>query len=574
MSSNDQEPQSGQSSQPSQSEQSEQTERRKPTSELWGPWVVPDGSAKGPDYRVVSGTQFKKPAEQDSPVEPEYTGVDPQFAYREHVSGPLAPPQQAPGYPPAQGYPPPGIGYPPVPYYPGQSQGYPPIQSHPPIPSYQGYASWPPGQPGYAPYAYNGYPYPYPYAPPKPKRDGYLFGVGIASFIGSILVILGGLISLLLLSFLPAVSSDTLSSSQKFMAAVTFVAFALVCLIGGGFALYHSIRSVFARKPSADFSMPTFWLFVALYAVVIGIGYVLHMQGQDVANLQLTTVLILLAGLFPALAVLALGDRRLHFPKGARWPTSWRRFTLAIVSGATMGVLIAGALELVSQLALVRGQGVNPFLCLNTPDVPACQDPRVINLLLIAVAVIAPLIEEAVKPLAVVVLIGRVRSAAEAFVLGLACGIGFDLIETSGYISADYTNWLNIALIRTGAGLLHGFGAAMVALGWYYLVHPGKKRVLKALGCWLYAVAQHAIWNGSWGLALLPAPFGPFFNNLTLTIGSVMLPYYVLINIGEALFMLGFFLYMTNKIRGKRTDAPRAGGRATARTLHEAPLSS
>ncbi len=579
MSSNDQEPQSGQSSQPSQSEQPEQTERRKPTSELWGPWVVPGENGQAPDYRVASGTQFKKPGEQDAPADAEYMGVDAQFPYREHVSGPLAPhpasgrnslhpyiapapPPQAPGYPPVQGYPPPGIGYPPVPYYAGQSQGYPPIQSYPPTPSYQGYASWPPSQagspvpPGYAPYAYPGYPYPYPYpyVPPKPRRDGYLFGVGIASFIGSILVILAGLISLLLLSFLPAVSSDTLSSSQKFMGAVTFVAFALVGLIGGGFALYHSIRSVFAQKPSADFAMPTFWLFVALYVVVIGVGYVLHMQGQDIANLQLTAVLILLAGLFPALAVLALGDRRLRFPKGARWPTSWRRFTLAIVSGATMGVLVAGLLELAFQVLLVRGQGVDPYLCLNRPDAPACQDPKVYNLLLIAVAVIAPLVEEAVKPLGVIILIGRVRSAAEAFVLGLACGIGFDLIETSGYISANYNDWLSTALIRTGAGLLHGFGAAMVALGWYYLVHPGKKHVLKALGCWLYAVVQHALWNGSWGLVLLPAPFGQFFNNLMLTIGSVTLPYYVIINIGEALFMLGFFLYITGRLRGVEVD--------------------
>ena len=175
-------------------------------------------------------------------------------------------------------------------------------------------------------------------------------------------------------------------------------------------------------------------------------------------------------------------------------------------------------------------------------------------MLLIAVAVIAPLIEEAVKPLGVIILIGRVRSAAEAFVLGLACGIGFDLIETSGYISANYNDWLSTALIRTGAGLLHGFGAAMVALGWYYLVHPGKKRVLKALGCWFYAVAQHAIWNGSWGLVLLPAPFGQFFNNMMLTIGSVTLPYYVIINIAEALFMLGFFLYITGRIRTERVE--------------------
>src|SRR5438132_1418588 len=59
VSSNDQEPQSGQSSQPSQSEQPEQTERRKPTSELWGPWVVPGENGQAPDYRVASGHQAR-----------------------------------------------------------------------------------------------------------------------------------------------------------------------------------------------------------------------------------------------------------------------------------------------------------------------------------------------------------------------------------------------------------------------------------------------------------------------------------------------------------------------------------
>ena len=93
---------------------------------------------------------------------------------------------------------------------------------------------------------------------------------------------------------------------------------------------------------------------------------------------------------------------------------------------------------------------------------------------------IAPVVEEAVKPLAVVALIGRIRGAAEAFVLGLACGVGFDMVETSGYIGTGYHDWLNVALVRSGSSLLHGFGAAMVALGWYYLTHAKRHRLLLA----------------------------------------------------------------------------------------------
>jgi len=138
-------------------------------------------------------------------------------------------------------------------------------------------------------------------------------------------------------------------------------------------------------------------------------------------------------------------------------------------------------------------------------------------------------------------------------VLGLAAGIGFNLIETIGYISSGYQDWLNIALIRTGSGLLHGFGAAMVALGWYYLTHPGKHRLLKAACCWLYAVLQHALWNGSWGVVFLPAPVGQFFNTSNMTIGPFSLPSYAIINIVEVIFMLAFFIYITGRLRSNST---------------------
>ncbi len=578
----------------SQSEDAEKAEQHKPTSELWGPWYVP--SRDGQDNLPASAGQFKKPGEMKEPPQPpasENAGIDPQAAYREHVSGSLSTPAPFPGaqpesghphsayslpgvtgYPPIQSYPPPGQGYPPAPVYPGVA-----APGMPSNPSYQGYTSGPPLPQGYPPYgAYNGYvPAPYgmsypPYAPyqpyppylpyqPQPRRDGYLYGIGITSLIGSILVLLGGLAALLFLSLLTAIPNSQLKADQQFMLIVSLLAFALIGVIGGSFGLYHSIRSVFLRKPSAAFALPTFWLFVVLYLGVIAVGFVLHSQGQDVTNVPLTILLILLAGLLPALAVLALGDRRLRFPKGGAWPTTWRRFTLAILSGATLGVLVAAILEFVFSAALARGQGVDPYLCLTNPNAAQCQNPQIYNLLLIAVAVVAPLVEEAVKPLAAIILIGRIRSAAEAFILGLACGVGFDLIETSGYISSSYNDWLSTALIRSGASLLHGFGAAMVVLGWYYLTHPGKNRVPKALGCWLYAVVQHAIWNGSWGVALLPGSIGQFFNN-TLTIGSVGLPYYTFINIGEAIIMLAFFLYMTGRLR--RISLP-------AKDLQQAP---
>jgi RsiW-degrading membrane proteinase PrsW (M82 family) len=263
--------------------------------------------------------------------------------------------------------------------------------------------------------------------------------------------------------------------------------------------------------------------------------------------------------------MLALGVRRLRIrgvkPQKDRWETTWRRITLAVLSGATLSVTLASVLELVLLVVTIlvtHTQGMqNIALCVNTPDAQSCQNAGAYGVLFLTIAVVAPLVEESVKPLAVVFLIGRVRSAAEAFVLGLACGVGFDIVETSLYISSGYHDWLNVALIRTGASLLHGFGAAMVALGWYYLTHSketgGRNALLLAFGCWLYAVFQHAVWNGSEILILLPGPVGHFLQNWSLNLGFATLTADIMLNIIVALLILSFFLYMTDRLRNKPT---------------------
>ena len=59
-----------------------------------------------------------------------------------------------------------------------------------------------------------------------------------------------------------------------------------------------------------------------LYLFVLGIGYALQVNGQAVTNLALTMFLIILAAIFPAFALLALGVRRLRFPAWSTSPTA------------------------------------------------------------------------------------------------------------------------------------------------------------------------------------------------------------------------------------------------------------
>ncbi len=518
---------------------------RHPTSELWEPWEWADE----PTQPLVSRQPAASPGQEQTLLRQTQAAVDPQPAYREHVTGSLvAHPAEAPLFQPAYLPPPPQL-------YPQQGQGYAPQ------PGYPGYP------PAYHPYAgYPAYAYPpHPWQPPQPKHDGYLLAMAITSLVGSSLVLLIGLFFTGILLLATTLPNRTMNANQQFSVDVVTALLVCVGLLGGSLGLYHSIRSL-VKKPSAAFALPQFWIFLVFYVVIIVIALVLRSMGQEVAFPTLSATLIVLAGVSPALAMLALGVRRLRIrgvrPQKDTWETSWRRITLAVLSGATLSVTLASVLELVLLVVTIlvtHTQGMqNIALCVNTPDVQSCQNAGAYGILFLTIAVVAPLVEETVKPLAVVLLIGRVRSAAEAFVLGLACGIGFDIVETSLYISSGYHDWLNVALVRTGASLLHGFGAAMVALGWYYLTHSKesgvRKGLLLAFGCWLYAVFQHAVWNGSVILVLLPGPVGHFLQNWSLNLGFMTLTSDVVINIIEALLILAFFLYMTDRLRNKPTS--------------------
>jgi len=374
-----------------------------------------------------------------------------------------------------------------------------------------------------------------------------------------------GLASMAFFALSNILATSTLSPSDAFAGEMLLLAVGIVGLVGGGFCLYHSIRVLFFRKPSETLRLPRFWIFLLCYLVLLGLGYWRHVQGQDITVPALTGLLIFLCALFPALTIVALGIRRLRASKSAAAPTTWRRFTLAMVCGATLSVALAYILELALQYLLLGSQGNEVLQYLNNSNAGS-PDPSLYGVLFVMLAVIAPLVEEMVKPLAVIVLIGRVQSKAEAFALGLACGIGFNLVETTGYISSGYSGWLNVALIRSGAGLLHGFGAAMVALGWYCLTHKEEgswsRRILLALGCAGYAIFQHALWNGSWALGLLPGAIGSFYQNWVWTIGPISIDADGLTNILEVIGILIFFVIMSGRLRPKKD--PASAGETTS----------
>ncbi len=489
----------------------------------------PQTAQPHPGWRPYAPSQPPTPGQPGQPQQPLYGDKPPS---------PALPPQYYPGYPPMS-----------YPYgYNGQGQPQAPAGSY--AQGQAGYAGYP-AYPGYAGQPYPYYPYPYyppGWYPPRPRRDAYQLTISIIALIGAILGLLGGAFCAIILLVL-STGSAPVSGSQLFAGIAIYTALALAGLVGGGFGIYHSIRALL-KKSSLTLRLPSAWIFAGLYVALLVFGFTLGTRPEVYNNQALAILLVLLAGIFPAFCFLALAIRRVRSGE-EDWPTTWRRFALAITTGATMAILLATIFELL--LTFLAASAFHFDLrMIDSQNIQIPNQPGQIIFLMILLAVIAPVVEELAKPLAVGIYAGRMRSAAEAFVLGFAGGVGFDLIETAGYISMQGSQqWVDIAIQRSTAGLLHGFGAGMGALFWYYLINRKSinRRIGMAFACLGYAIAQHAIWNGSTALSLLPDPIGPYLDHGTIPIGSYQMPAVLLVYAVEAALMFAFFLYVTKRLR-------------------------
>jgi hypothetical protein len=420
---------------------------------------------------------------------------------------------------------------------------------------YQGYYA-PSGyqQGGYPGYPPPGYPIaPYVWYPRRPRRNGYQLGMAITSLVSSILIIIGGIFSGLALLGMTLVPTNTsnISSSGLFASTILYASLMLAGVIGGAFGVLHSSFAL-ALRSSRPFKLPPFWAFLPIYIILVTVGLLVGASDVIVNNFFLVFPLIALSGILPALTFFAIALRWVRQPKTHEAPTTWRRFTLALVSGATSAIFLAVVFEGILTLITTFQFATTDTSFIDNPNAPIPHDPSIIIFVLMIVSVIAPIVEEGLKPLAVVTMIGRIRSAAEAFILGMACGIGFDMIETTSYIGIGYHHWIDVAINRSTAGLLHGFGAGMMALGWYYITHKDALKghhIQIGLGCMLYAILQHAIWNGSFVLQLLPAPIGPYLESGTITIVNYQLDAFLIVYVIFSILMLCFLWFVTRKIR-------------------------
>jgi RsiW-degrading membrane proteinase PrsW (M82 family) len=333
------------------------------------------------------------------------------------------------------------------------------------------------------------------------------------------------------------------------------VSFGLAPLLGGVMAMILGIQGIL-RRPSRTFTMPGYWFLLALTLLALGAGVALWNLFPSPGSALAVGPLVVLSGVLPALTILALTTQRLGNP-------STRRHTwLSLAYGATLGALVAIILEVFATVAIslvARALGYDGSALSNLTASPT--NPTEVVIQLLDIAVVAAVVEETLKPLGAVLIIRRLRTRSEAFLVGMAAGIGFNIVETIGYITQGQSDWINVALERSTAGLLHGVGAGMATLGWWYLLN-GKGvplRFVKGFGLILYAMAQHAINNAAAVLiGLVPEPvrsllFGSFY------LGRLPEQYASLLFIAYGGVILIVLLWITSVLRRIDTvNAPSA----------------
>ena len=316
----------------------------------------------------------------------------------------------------------------------------------------------------------------------------------------------------------PAMAPE-LQESMLWAYTVALFMLALLCLP----SVISSLSSASGGNPPRWLSAPMpalKWLPVALFVITIVIRVVI--LPEEPTQGLLPAGLTALAVVLPALWFLRLGA-------GSQWGKNPKRnsglltfslsFTtyfilileavlfLAVVVGVLAALVrnpqIMGALE--NLLPLLEGANLAPEELVELLA-PLLSTPPIFTGILLLVALIIPMIEEAFKTLGVWLLKGHGISPAEGYVAGMLSGAGFALVEgllnSAAMASSASTDWLGFVVGRLGGTLLHIFNGGL--LGWAMARAWQGKKPTRVVGTYFLTVLLHGIWNGLAILELSP----------------------------------------------------------------------
>ncbi len=399
---------------------------------------------------------------------------------------------------------------------------------------------------------------------PVSQRNRYLFWALFSLLLGMgwfVMAVLGGIVRLM---FSPLQGGNTLPASG--LAVV-----ALVMIAGGGAAWWR------LQRPAARLLAPPFplvWRRVSAgllwLALLIGVGVALSQTLHPILwvwlILPIHAWVLLLLSFVAVGVVLGTVEVTERVPPLRRW-VALQGGALAIVP-----VLVAEGLALLGAGALLwlafseRLRALMPLL--RAPQLPLLMrhirplfnEPLVLWLVLLYVALVVPLIEEACKPLAVWYFVRRGLTPRGGLVLGALAGAGFALVENSG-LPWGQEMWTSQILVRSLTTVLH---TALSALMGYALAEATRTRRWPRLGmAYAAAVLLHGLWNA------VPVLYGLREVGVALPAGLEVLR--MTLPLGVGLAVLGLLWQIRRTVRALEAQPAPPFSPASSPTGEAAP---
>jgi RsiW-degrading membrane proteinase PrsW (M82 family) len=315
---------------------------------------------------------------------------------------------------------------------------------------------------------------------------GLVLGVGAAALVSLILI---------------------LSPEGPGPGVVTVVTILGLALLGAPLA-WHAWSRLRGNPPLAWQARPS-WIVAGGVLIAASL-----LCGQ--ASLSLNLLPTLIPGLAQYLAVLSPAAILLALTAG-----SWAGFSALrawghLISGAWLAVVLSFVAEVIV-IGVLAVLGLAVLITLapaefevllqrlqtfqTTENFDLLSDwlftPWMIAGVLVTASIALPAIEEALKPLGVILMLGRRPTPMAAFLGGMMGGLGFAVVESLTNLSATQDGWLGLVVARIGTMVMHGLTAGLVGWGWGQVAVHRARGALRLAAAYLTAVTIHGLWNAA-----------------------------------------------------------------------------
>ncbi len=274
----------------------------------------------------------------------------------------------------------------------------------------------------------------------------------------------------------------------------------LAGLAGGGATAYAALRSLLGRR-IGPVRLPPPWALAGGFVLALAAGL-----GLWQARISTAFLMPLFVAAAAALGPLAVASWILRSGGKEIKAVTTPRGLAALGLGATASTVLALVLNtLLGGAALLLVIGVSDQVLDLVGDLldalagglgKELASP-VFLLGLVEAAILAPLVEELVKPLPLLPVLKRLPTARDALLLGVLAGAGFAAVENLLYAASFGDAWGGVLVVRLLGSALHPFGAGLMAVAWWR-VRRGEPGAAARWGRYYgLAVGAHALWNGT-----------------------------------------------------------------------------